>query len=383
MTAPVYLDHNATTPLAPEVLEAMTPFLTDQFANPASPYQAARGPARAVARAREQVAALLGVPPAGVVFTSGGTEAANAAIRDAAIRAGERRVAVASPIEHPCVTEPLAQLAAEGWTVRRLPMDRDGGLEDGAIEATVDASVGLVCVMRANNETGLLLPVDQVAARAREVGARVVCDVAQAAGRIPASMAALGAHYLLVSAHKMEGPKGIGVLALADPDGFDPLIRGGGQQGGLRSGTVPVALVAGQAAAAERARARMADWDRVRRMRDAFEAVATGSIADVRVVHANAARLPNTSGLVVGGVESDALAARLDLEGFCVSTGSACAAGAAEPSATLAGLGWSRAEARGFLRVSLGRDTDKGDLDRFATALKDGIIRLRELPPAR
>lgn len=369
----IYLDHNATTPLDPRVREAMAPFLDQHFGNASSLHRYGRLARNAVDGARVQVAALCGAEPGQVVFTSGGTEADNLALSGALADAAPARLLV-SAVEHSAVLEPAKRLARRGIGVELLPVDAHCRLDLAALEAALGAAaprgpVRLVSVMLANNETGVLQDIPRIAALCRAAGALLHVDAVQATGKLPLDLAALGAHLLSLSAHKMGGPKGAGALVVDRALALEPLIAGGGQEHGLRGGTEPVAQLVGFGAAAELAQAELPERTaRLRALRDRLEA-ALGRIPGGTAIAAAAERLPNTVQFALPGFDGTALVMALDRKGFAVATGSACHSG--RPSHVLAAMGLPEPVARGAIRVSLGPSNTAAEVDAFAAALAE------------
>jgi len=372
--SPIYLDNNATTALDPLARAAMAPFLDSSYANPSSPYGFARAASRALALAREQVAGLLAADPARVVFTSGGTESNNMALHAARVARPERPRLVLSAVEHASVRVPARRWAEQGGRVSVIPVSREGALDLAALRAALDSDVALVSLMTANNETGVCYPVDDVCAWAHAVGAWFHTDAVQAAGKL--SVAVGRADFLSVCAHKMHGPKGSGALVVPAGSDAHPLVSGGEQEFGWRAGTENVAAVVGFGVAADIAKQSRAETElRLRAWRDEVELRIRDALPDVWVVGAEQPRLPNTSLFIFGGVETESLLARLDLEGFCCSSGSACAAGAHEPSAVLRAQGWDGAGA--VVRVSSSRFTQRADLECLVDCLINSVKGLR------
>ncbi|MCL8206765.1 MAG: cysteine desulfurase [Actinomycetia bacterium] len=368
--APVYLDYNATTPVDPAVVAAMGPYWTEQFFNPSSGYAEARAVREAVEAARTAVAALIGADPEGVVWTSGGTESDNWAIRGAwAYWSGRRTRVVISAIEHPAVAETAAALAAEGAEVVRLPVDATGVVRLDAAERLIDERTAVVSVMLANNEIGTIQPVAALARRARAVGAWVHTDAAQAVGKMPVDVDALGVDLLTVAGHKLYAPKGIGALYVRPGVPLGPWVRGGGQEGGRRSGTEPVPLIVGLGAAARLAQEWLAGPGPARQaaLRDRLERRLLEAVEGARVFGREAPRLGNTLAWAAPGWTGAALLAACP--GIRAGTGAACHGPAESPSATLEAMGVPREVARGLVRLSLGRSTSEDDVDRAAEAL--------------
>jgi cysteine desulfurase len=365
---PVYLDHNATTPLDPRVREAMLPWLGETWGNPSSAHRFGQAARNAVEDAREKVAALLGARPPEIVFTASGTEANNAVVFDAGRRGGPGGHLVISALEHPSIRASAARLEAAGMAVSRIPPGPDGVVSVAAIVAALRADTRLVCLMLANNELGTLQPVAELAAACRERGVPVLTDAVQAVGKIPVSVADLGVSFLTLGAHKFGGPLGAAALWVQKGVALDGHLVGGSQERHRRAGTENVPALVGLGEAAALARAEIgARGTYLAALRDRFEAGLTGMGG---IVHcATAPRLPNTSNVALPGVDGQALLIRLDLAGYAVSTGAACASGAVEPSATLLALGLPAAEALSSLRVSFGPANTLEEVDGFLVAL--------------
>lgn len=375
----IYLDNNATTPLCSEALEAMMPFLTECWANSSSGYRFARRARAAVDEARARVAALLDAEPAEVVFTSGGTEASNAAIQSAISLHPDRRHLITAATEHEATLRPLEALAARGYELTVLPVDSRGliSLEDLAA-ALRPAQTALVSLMWANNETGVVQPVAQAAALAQEAGVLFHCDAVQAAGKTPLRLSALPVHYASFSAHKFHGPKGVGALYVSGSVRFAPSALGGGQEGGRRSGTLNVPGIAGMGAAAAAALSHLeAEAGRLALLRDQFESGVLERIAGAHVHGAQAPRLPNTCSLRIDGVDAQGALLLLDNAGICVSTGSACATGSIRPSHVLTAMGLNSRQARETLRFSFSRYNTADDVARAVTELEKAVAKLR------
>ena len=367
---PIDLDHNATTPLDPGVLEAMRPHWMAS-GNPESRHAAGRAARRALEGAREEVAGFLGAGPSEVVFTGGGTEANNLAIFGLAEAAGQGAGPghlVGSPVEHPAVAEPVARLEAEGWIVDRPGVDGEGLADAGAMAGALRPGTRLATLILAHNETGAIQPVGDLARRAADRGVLVHTDAVQAAGRIPVHFGALGVATLAASAHKFHGPAGIGVLLVRKGVTLAPRLFGGGQQQGRRPGTPAVALAVGMAAALARwhgeAEARRARWVL---LRDRLERGLIGALGPGAVVRNGPAdearRLPQTLNVGFPGLDGDALLMQLDLAGVRASLGSACASGATTASPSLLAMGVPGDRLRSSVRFSLGAGTTEADID--------------------
>ena len=372
---PIYLDNQATTPCDPRVVAAMLPWFTERFGNPHSvEHVLGREAEDAVEAARAAIAALIGAEPRELILTSGATEANNLAIKGAArhaLRAGDpRRRIVTVATEHKCVLESVADLAAEGFEPVFLPVRPDGLLDPERLRDALAVPTLLVSIMAVNNEIGVIQDLAGLSRIAREAGALVHSDAAQAAGKIPLDVAAMGLDLVSLSAHKLYGPKGVGALYVRRRPRvrLAPLFSGGGQERGLRSGTLPTPLVVGFGEACHLAGAEMAaEADRIVVLRDRFVASLRGAIPAVRVNGATAARIPGNLNLTFPAGSAAALMAACPE--LCLSTGSACSSAAIEPSYILRALGLSDAEAARSLRLGIGRFTSAADIDLAARAL--------------
>jgi cysteine desulfurase len=373
----IYLDHNATTPVDPRVLEAMLPFLREDFGNPSSLHWFGQRARAAVEAARAQVAALLGAESAEIVFTASGSESDNMALRGVAARAKEpRRKVLCTTIEHHAVLNTTKAMRDESWPIELVRVAASGLLELDDLRARLDDATALVSVMLANNETGLIQPVPEVSRLARGRGALVHCDAVQAAGKIPVDVRALDVDLLTLSAHKLYGPKGVGCLYVRRGTPLAALVRGGGQERNRRAGTENVAGIVGFGTAAALARQRLgADAVRLATLRDRFEEHLLAIPGARR--NGEGPRLPNTVSLSFDGTEAEGLLMALDLAGIAVSTGAACAAGGVEPSHVLRAMGLPPERVQASLRLSLGRGTTESHLDRAAEALRDAVERQR------
>ena len=359
----VYLDHNATTPVAPEVLEAMLPYLRTAYGNPSSDHTLGRRARQAVEEARASVAALVGAAPSEIVLTSGGTESNNLAIRGVAARApSDRRRIVTSAVEHPATAAPLALLEASGWTLTRVPVAASGILDLAAALAALGDDVALVTVMLAQNETGALMPVAELAAAARAHGAVVHTDAAQAIGKIPVSVDDLGVDLLSIAAHKCYGPKGVGALYVRRGTPLSPLVVGAGQEGGLRPGTENVAGIVGLGAAALLAIGHLAsDAARIAQLRDELWTALSARVGGIGRHTPDDASLANTLLVSFPGVVGADVLARVPQ--LAASTGSACHAGEHTPNATLLAMGNSPDVALDAVRLSLGRGATRTEIE--------------------
>jgi cysteine desulfurase len=379
----IYLDHNATTPLAPEAAQAMLPWLTERFGNPSSVHAAGREAKAAVEDARRSVADLVGAAPDEIVFTAGGTESDNLALHGTVRRAAARgRTAlVISAIEHPAVLRAAEGLEREGIEVVRLGVDADGVVEPADLErALAGRPVGLVSIMAANNETGSLQPVAELAAVCRRAGVPFHTDAVQAAGRVPLAFDAWAIDLLSVSAHKFHGPKGAGALAVRRGLRVAPQLVGGRQEKGRRAGTENVPAIVGMGAAARLA---LADLEtEAARLGALKRRLWEGIAATIPGAHLNGAldrTLPSTLNVSFEGVDGEALILGLDLEGICVSSASACSSGAVEPSHVLIAMGRDFDLARSSVRMSLGRGNDTAQVERVLEVLPRVVERIRAM----
>jgi cysteine desulfurase len=369
---PVYLDHNATTPVDPRVVEAMTPYLTVHFGNPASSHPYGAEPRRALAEARAQVGALIGARPSEVVFTSSGSEANLLALRGTVLASGRSAPhVITQATEHPSVLETARALRRlHGARVTVLPVDGAGLVAPGALAAALSGETVLVSVMAANNETGALQPIAELAALARAHGALFHCDAAQAAGKVPLDVRALGVDLLTVVGHKMYAPKAIAALYVREGVRLEPVVYGGGQERGIRAGTENVALAVALGTAARIAADDLADGApaRVAVLRDDLHRRLTVALPGrVRLNGPERQRLPNTLNVSVEGTLGHEVLARADR--IAASTGSACHSGTHSPSPVLTAMGLAPDRALGALRLSLGRWTTAEDVETAATAV--------------
>ena len=381
----IYLDNNATTQLDPAVIEEMLPFLTKYYGNPSSGYGFAAKARKAVDLARERLAALLGCDASEIVFTSGGTESNNTAIASALRFEPRGKHVVTSAVEHSAVLRPCEDLTKRGCEVRFLPVDRDGNVDLSELEAAILPETTLVSMMWANNETGVLFPVEKIAEICRQKGVLFHTDAVQATGKIPLRLRDTAINFLSLSAHKFHGPKGIGALYVNRRTSFRPLIAGGGQENERRGGTENVASIVGLGKAAELAAKYLSDAKtHVRSMRDRFEKAVLETVNGAAVNGACAARIPNTSSFSFEGIESPAALLLLDRHRICCSAGSACRTGSEEASHVLRAMDPSGDGARRGLRFSFGRFNTDAQVDRALEVVPKVIEKLRQVAaPAR
>ena len=377
-----YFDHNATTPLAPEVRETLVECLDQVYGNASSIHQFGQAARKRLEAARRQVAALVHADAAEVVFTSGGTEADNLAVLGAArfAPAGAARHVVTTAIEHPAVLGACAQLEREGVAVTRVKVGASGVVNPDDVRAALRPETVLISVMHANNELGTIQPIVEIGRIARQAMVPFHVDGVQALGKIPVDVGALGADLYSMSGHKLCAPKGVGALYVRKGTHLAPLLFGGHQERERRPGTENVPACVAFGAAAELAgRNLAADAERIAALRDRFESAVLGRISGARVNGSRWGRLPNTSNLRIEGVDGEALVIALDLRGFAVSTGAACSSGAIAPSHVLIAIGLGAEGARSSLRVSLGRTNTAAEVDALAAALDAAVAHLRRV----
>lgn len=384
----IYFDNSATTPLDPRVRATMQPFLAEAFGNPSSLHWAGREARAAVERARRQIAALFGAKPDEIVFTASGTEANNLAILGLleGLEGRENHI-ITSSIEHPAVLEPCRWLERRGVLVTWLPVDGDGLVNPNDLRRALRPTTRLVSIMAANNVVGTLQPLQELVRITREHGALFHTDAVQAAGKLPLNVTAMPFDLLTLSAHKLNGPKGVGALYVRSGVNLKPLLHGGGQERGLRSATENVAGVAGLGCAAEIAREEMpAEAVRLVELRDYLIQSLTASLPNAYVVGHRYRRLPGHICLGLAGQEGEAikLLLALDEAGIAISTGSACSAHqAGEPSYVLRAMGFDLLRARGSLRITLGRFNTKAEVDRFLSVFPSIAAKLRPITTRR
>jgi cysteine desulfurase len=376
----VYLDHNATSPLRDEVVEAMTRVLRGIHGNPSSTHEEGRAARAVVDRARASVASLIGVQSDDVLFTAGATEANNTAlIGRLGLRSGEAGHLVTSAAEHPSIEAPLEALERAGWRVARVGVDSEGLLDAAQVEAAIEPDTALVSILWANNETGVLQPMEQIATLARERGIPFHVDATQAVGKIPIDLREIPVDLLSLSAHKFNGPKGVGCLIARGDLAFESILRGGPQERGRRGGTENVAAIVGLGVACELAQRELPD-----RMRDYAglrDRLWDGIQAKIPGVRRNGSAdrvLPNTLNVEFDGAAGELLLQALDVEGIAVSSGAACHSGSIEPSKVLIAMGRSPEEARGSLRLSVGHGNDAEQIDYALSLLPDRVESARQ-----
>jgi cysteine desulfurase len=386
----VYLDNSATTAMAAEVIEAMSPYFSDEMGNAQSVHSFGQRAKAAVEKARREVAALINAAPAEIVFVSGGTEADNLAVRGIAeAQRDYGRHIITTKIEHPAVLATCESLEGAGYRVTYLPVSRSGLVSIRDVRQAISDDTVLISVMLANNETGTIQPIEEIAGVVAEARARGLdhlhfhTDAVQAVGKISVDVNRLGVDLLSLSGHKIHGPKGIGALYVRKGTRLTKLLYGGHHERDRRAGTENVPGIVGLGRASELARTQLdARMSRMRQLRDYLEQELISRFPDVRVNGDRQQRVPNVSNVSFGGIDGESLLIALDLKGIAVSTGSACASGSLEPSHVLQALGLTRDEVRGSLRFSLGAYTTREEIDYAVSVLAQTVARLREMIPA-
>ncbi|MGA2991293.1 MAG: aminotransferase class V-fold PLP-dependent enzyme [Candidatus Korobacteraceae bacterium] len=376
----VYLDNNATTPLLPEVFEAMRPYFLEKFGNASSIHQQGQQARAAVEQARDSVAGLLGARAAEIVFTSGGTEGDNLAIFGL-VAPGDH--IITSAVEHHAVLNSCKRAEALGVEVTYLPVDGEGLVDPGEVRAALRPNTRLISVMMANNETGAVQPVEEIGRIAAEAGVRFHTDAVQAAGKLPIDVGRIRCDLLSISAHKLHGPQGVGALFVRKGTLLQPLLHGGRHERGRRAGTENLPGIVGLGKAASLASEWLAGGGaaKMASMRDRFEQRMLSEVELTRCNSGKVARTPNTSNIIFECIEGEALVIALDLKGISVSTGAACSSGAVEPSHVLTAMGLTASQARASIRFSLGKQTTEDDLDFVLDQAPAAVAKLRELSP--
>ena len=381
MKQTIYLDHNATTPVWPEVVEAMTPFWEGLFGNPSSIHESGTLVTRELRRARREAASFLGAgDDSEIVFTSGGTESNNTILRSAITTQIGKRHLVTSTVEHSSILKTARALQEEGAEVTLIPVSSEGGLDREKLREAVTGKTALVSVMMANNETGVIFPIEEIGKELRERGILFHVDAVQAAGKIPFSVESLPVDFLSVSAHKFGGPKGVGVLYVRKETPFRPLIFGGSQERARRAGTENVPGIIGLGAASRKVQERFVEENsRMQKIRNYFEERVLRTIPGVQVNGSRNYRLPNTSNLAFDGVDAEALLILLDQEGVYASSGSACISGSPAPSHVLKAMGFSDERAKSSVRFSFGPQNTLEEVEIVLELLQRFVSRLREI----
>ena len=376
-----YLDHNATSPLRPQVLEGMLPYFTERAGNPSSVHGAGRTARQGVDEARRRVAALLNVHDSQVMFTSGGTEANNTVIWGSAARGGFRGHIITSTVEHPSILRALERVQNYGVEVTKIGVDSQGVLQPDAVLSAIRPDTQLVSILHANNETGVVQPLAEIGKGCREAGIPLHTDAVQSVGKIPVRFETLAVDFLTLSAHKWGGPQGIGALIVGKRASVIPLLVGGGQERGRRSGTENVPAIVGFGWAAEMVHSSLVEeGKRLCKLRNYLEETIKREIPNCTIFGQQAEnRLPNTTALAIQNMEGETLVMNLDLDGFSVSSGSACSSGRTQPSHVPMAMGHSAELAKSIIRVSLGWNTTQEDVERFVAVFLRIIQRLRNL----
>ncbi|MES9995989.1 cysteine desulfurase NifS [Desulfovibrio aminophilus] len=379
---PVYLDNNATTQVAPEVLSAMLPFFCEQYGNPSSMHSFGGAVAEHLRKARAQVAEGLSCDPSEIIFTACGTESDNTAIRSALESQPEKRHIVTTRVEHPAVLSLCQHLETKGCEVTYLGVDEDGRLDLDELEKSLRKDTAIVSVMYANNETGVIFPLPEVAAIVKSRGVLLHTDAVQAVGKLPIDLSTLPVDFLALSGHKLYAPKGVGVLYVRKGTPFRPFLVGGHQEHGRRAGTENITSIVGLGRAVELATGHIEEENtRVRALRDRLERGLLEAVPDSRINGGGAERLPNTLSIAFKYVEGEAILLLMDRFGICASSGSACTSGSLEPSHVLRAMGVPFTFAHGSIRFSLSRYTSDADVDLVLKELPPIIARLRQLSP--
>lgn len=374
----IYLDHNATTPILPEVLEAMMPYFTSEWGNPSSAYKFGSKLKGVIETAREQVAELIGAQPREVIFTSCATESNNSAIHAALQANSQKRHVVTSSVEHSSVLTYCMALERQGYRVTYLPVDRDGLLKLADLENAITNETAVVSLMWANNETGVLFPVKQIAEICRSRGVLYHCDAVQAAGKVEIDVRKVPVDYLSLTGHKFHAPKGIGALYVRREAPCSPFIHGGHQERSLRGGTENVASIVGMGKAAGLATKGLSNYEKkVRPLRDAFEDSILKAVPNTELNGHKTLRLANTTNITFHGIESEALLLLLDKAGVCASSGSACFADSDEPSHVIKAMKPDSAASRQMIRFSLGAGARREDITAAVSAVKQATAMLR------
>ncbi len=375
----IYLDHNATTPVREEVVEVMTAVLRENPGNPSSTHAEGAAALAAVTNAREQVASCLGTEPKRVFFTSGATESNNTLLCGLLAANASRRHVVTTTIEHPSVQEPCTWLEARGFRVTRVPVDEDGRVDPSRLAEAIEDATALISVIWANNETGVIQPIEEIAACAEQRGVPFHVDATQAIGKWPVDLSRIPVAYLSCSAHKFNGPKGVGALVVAGDGGIEPLLLGGGQERQRRGGTENVSGIAGLGSACALAEQELGERRRrYAELRDRLWRGIETSIAGLRRNGSSEHVLPNTLNVEFAGSAGEVLLQALDLEGVAVSAGAACHSGSISASHVLTAMGRTPEEARSCLRFSVGHGVDAAQIDRVIELLEKLVPLARE-----
>lgn len=376
----LYFDNNATTQIDPQVVEEMLPFLREQYGNPSSAYSMAKTVRAAIETARERVATLLGCEPTEIIFTSCGTESTNAAIHSALRMDRDRQHIVTTRVEHSATLKTCEGLAKRGHAITWLGVNSDGQIDLGELERSITDETALVSIMWANNETGVIFPIDEISRIVRDKGAAFHTDAVQTIGKVPVKLADMPVSFLSLSGHKLHAPKGVGVLYANRRLKYAPFITGGSQENGRRAGTENVTHIVALGKACEIAAQNIAhEATAVRAMRDAFENGILAAIPGALVNGDRINRLPNTTSIAFPGIESEAMLMLLDQRGICCSAGSACTTGQHEPSHVLRAMGCDDTRARGTLRFSFGRFNTMEQVRQAIEVLPEVVEKIRRV----
>lgn len=376
----IYFDNNATTQVAPEVVAEMLPYFSELYGNPSAGYRFARESRKAINLARERVASLVGADPGEIVFTSCGTESNNSAVASALRVFPERKHLVVSAVEHSAILKYCASLDEIGYDTTVLPVDPGGRIDLEQLRETIrPGQTALVSLMWANNETGVISPVEEAAAIAAEMGVLFHTDAVNAMGKVPIDTHASGVHFMSLSGHKFHAPKGVGALYVRSGVRFRPLLIGGGQEDQRRAGTEAVAQLAGLGKAAELAQVALRDWQSLRNLRDDFEQKLFAAVDRIQLNGSRAHRLPNTTHVSFEGVDAGELLVLMDRAELCCSSGSACSTGAVKPSHVMMAMGHSEARAKSSLRFSLSRYNTGAEVDAAVEIVSRAVEKLRAM----
>lgn len=377
------MDYSATTPVAPEVLEAMLPYFSEKFGNASSLYSLGLEAKEALEESRAKVAALICAQPEEIIFTSGGTESDNLAIKGIGYRSKEKGKGnhiITSSIEHPAILETCRKLKTQGFDITYLPVTKDGLVDPGTVESAIRKETILISIMHANNEIGTIQPLEEIGEIAAEKDVFFHTDAVQTAGKIPIDVNGIGLDILSISAHKLYGPKGVGALYVRKGTRLDSIVQGGGHERGLRSGTENVAGIVGLARAADLARQEMAsEAKRLTDLRDKLAKMVLASVKDAWINGTMKKRLPGNLNFGFRYVEGESLLLFLDSKGVSVSTGSACSSKKLEPSHVLMSLGLKPEECHGSLRITMGRSNTEEDLDYVSRSITEAVERFRSI----
>lgn len=379
----IYMDHSATSPVDPEVFKAMKPYFTEGFGNASTLYKLGRDAKMAMETARKQVASLINAEPKEIIFTSGGTESDNIAIKGTVYRLKNKgNHIITSNIEHPAVTETCKYLEKNGFEVTYVPVDKEGLVHPEDVEKAITDKTVLITIMHANNEIGTIQPIAEIGKIAREHGIYFHTDAVQSVGKIPVDVKAMNVDMLSLSSHKLYGPKGIGALYIKKGVRLEPIIHGGGHERGLRPGTENVPAIVGLGKACEISEKNLdKDMEHLKKLRDKLIDSVLEQNEEAYLNGHRTQRLPGNVNFRFTGIEGESLILHLDSKGIAASTGSACSSIKLEPSAVLMAIGLKEVEAHGSLRLSLGRENTEEDIDYTIKAIKEVVDTLRKMSP--